>query len=266
MLNGWLDAYQDPLFWWFGIGTLLVSVGAFLLFAVPFSLIAWKDPPGLRKYRIQERRANPDKVFWPSLQRLALNSTLSLVLVTASWPIIRHTGVHMGPLPAWYVIVGQVIFFMVLDDFLFYVLHRALHTPWLYKRVHAVHHRVTAPWAVAGAYFHPVEYLLITGSALAGPLLVGAHLVTMWIWIVFRQWEASEGHSGYHFPFHPMHWIPGYDGPRFHDFHHAKFKGNYAGFFSYWDRLLGTLSEGYKAHPLSAPVAEGLSQTPEGTA
>ena len=76
---------------------------------------------------------------------------------------------------------------------------------------------------------------------LIGPLLVGAHVVTLYIWIVLREWEAAEGHAGYDFPWSPTHLMPFSDGATHHDFHHAKVKGNYAGFFPWTDAAFGTL-------------------------
>ncbi|KAF8768998.1 hypothetical protein HU200_007039 [Digitaria exilis] len=35
-----------------------------------------------------------------------------------------------------------VLFYFVLEDFIFYWGHRALHTKWLYKHVHSVHHEL----------------------------------------------------------------------------------------------------------------------------
>ena len=43
----------------------------------------------------------------------------------------------------------------------------------------------------------------------------------------------------YHVPRHPVHLLLNYHGTVYHDFHHAKFKGNYAGFLSYLDGFLG---------------------------
>ena len=92
------------------------------------------------------------------------------------------------------------------------------------------------PWSITGHYMHPVEFVLTGTVMLIGPLLVGAHVVTLYVWIVFREWEAAEGHAGYDFPWSPTHLIPFSDGATHHDFHHAKVKGNYAGFFP-WTNL-----------------------------
>mgnify|MGYP001953756393 CR=1 FL=1 len=83
---------------------------------------------------------------------------------------------------------------------------------------------------------------------LAGPILLGVHVVTLWIWVIFRQYEAADGHSGYDFPGNPATLFPGYEGGLYHDYHHARVHGNYAGFFSYLDAIFGTYCRGYLQH------------------
>ena len=183
------------------------------------------------------------------------------VATLAAWPLLRLSNVHAGPLPAWWVIVLQLAFFVVLDDFLFYWMHRGLHeSRWLFKKVHSTHHRIMTPWAITGNYMHPLEYVLTGTVMLIGPLLVGAHVVTLYIWIVMRQWEAAEGHAGYDFPWSPSHLIPFSDGATHHDFHHAKVKGNYAGYFPWTDAAFGTLCAGYPEHLATRNAQRGQSR------
>jgi len=42
-------------------------------------------------------------------------------------------------------------------DMLFYVSHRALHMPGLYKRIHKIYHEFKAPVALVAQYAHLVE-------------------------------------------------------------------------------------------------------------
>ena len=70
-------------------------------------------------------------------------------------------------------------------------------------------------------------------------MLLGAHIYVVWLWVIIRQIEGADGHIGYDIPWNPAHLFPLYEGPVYHDFHHAKFKGNYAGFLPYLDRYLG---------------------------
>lgn len=255
-----LEAYRDPMFWWFPVGTTLFSMAVFALFAGPLTYLAWRDPERLRRYRIQRKRPGPAAArVGASVGRWVVNNAIVLVGVIVLWPLLRHVGIHRGPLPAWWLIVVQVVFFVYLDDFLFYWAHRALHGPVLFRRIHAVHHRIMTPWAVTGHYMHPVEYVVIASLMLVGPIAVQANLVVLWIWIAWRQWEAAEGHCGYEFPWSPTRLVPGNDGAIFHDVHHARVKGNYAGFLAIWDGLLRTYSRGYRAevaerHPVLARV------------
>jgi sterol desaturase/sphingolipid hydroxylase (fatty acid hydroxylase superfamily) len=246
----WLrQIYTEPMFWLFPVAGTVVGMLSFLLFAGAFTFLAWKQPAWAEPYRIQARATGRRSVVWPSLKRHFGNNGVMALATFASWPLLRLSHVHAGPLPRWWVILLQLLFFILLDDFLFYWMHRGLHeSRWLFKRVHSIHHRIMTPWAITGHYMHPVEYLLTGTLMLAGPLLVGCHVVTLYLWVVIRQWEAAEGHAGYDFPWSPMHLFPFSDGATHHDFHHAKVKGNYAGFFPWTDRAFGTLCDGYAEH------------------
>lgn len=244
-MPAWLEVYRDPLFLLFPVASVLISAAAFLLFALPLTLLAARAPAALERFRIQRRRPRAQDLVGPALRWWAINNLALLAAVTLAWPLLRLSAVHAGPLPPWYVVAGQVVLFVYLDDFLFYWAHRALHGQFLYKRIHGWHHTILTPWAVTGHYMHPLEYLLTAGVALVGPLLVGAHVVTLWIWFAFRQWEAAEGHCGYDFPWSPTHWFPLSDGAVHHDRHHERVKGNYAGFFPWTDAVFGTLARGY---------------------
>ncbi len=266
-----LEIYREERFLLVGAASTLLSMTSFLLFALPWTWVAHKNPESLKKYRVQGRDFPIQRWFWPSLGRFLVNGSLSFLSLVLVWPLIRDLpGIHAGVLPPWYVMVAQIAFFIVLDDFLYYWMHRTLHTRWLYKHVHSVHHRITTPFALTGNYMHAVEFVWTSTLVLIGPSLVGAHVVTLWLWIVFRQFEAADGHSGYDVPWNPGLLVPFYKGPAYHDFHHRRFFGNYAGFFAYLDKLFGgTYSKGYEeyrrahAHPPPAePEAPATGPSP----
>lgn len=256
-------AYADPRFIWVGIVTVLLSALAFLAFALPLTAVAARDPAWARRWKIQnprgagamsqqeaERRGilvQGPRMVRESLWSWARNNLCMLVLTLAAWPLMSLSGVHLGPIPAnwWWLFPLQLLFCIYLDDFLYYGMHRAMHTRWLLAKVHGRHHRVLAPWAITGHYMHPVEYVLTGSLAFLGPSLLGAHVALLWIWILFRQWEAAEGHCGYAFPWSPTRWLPFSHGALHHDAHHARVRGNYAGFLGLWDRRFGTEVRGY---------------------
>ncbi|KAF8058496.1 hypothetical protein N665_1242s0005 [Sinapis alba] len=56
----------------------------------------------------------------------------------------------------------------------------------------------------AAPYAHWAEVLLL------GPAIAPGHMITFWLWIVIRQIEAIETHSGYDFPWTLTKYIPFY--------------------------------------------------------
>lgn len=240
LIETWQTFYQDPWFWEFPMATLAISTGVFILFAIPWTIIAWIEPKSLHKYKIQNKPFEFDRFFWPSIGRLFTNNFATIILLIAAWPIIKLTGIHTGEFPAWYIVIAQLIFFILLDDFLYYWMHRSFHeNKWLLKNVHSVHHRIRNTCGINGNYMHWFEFSATASLMLIGPMLIGAHLYVVYIWVAIRQFEAVDGHAGYDIPWNPAHWLPVYQGPVYHDFHHAKFKGNYAGFLPYLDRFMG---------------------------
>lgn len=231
---------QDEWFWRFPAATLAISLSAFLMWSLPWTLLAWLDPPAARKYKVQQKTFEVKKYFLPSLARTAINGFILFLILAAAWPILRHSPIQDVHLPAWYIIVLQIIFFTFLDDFIYYWSHRTMHeNKWLLKNVHSVHHRIRNTCAINGNYFHWVEFVVTASIALIPPMLLGAHLYVLWGWIIFRQLEAADGHCGYDIPWNPAHWLPVYEGPVYHDFHHKRFQGNYAGFLPYLDKYMG---------------------------
>lgn len=55
----------------------------------------------------------------------------------------------------------QIAFFFVVEDFLHYWFHRALHTKTLYKLIHSVHHEFATPMGITSSYAHPLEVMIL---------------------------------------------------------------------------------------------------------
>lgn len=167
----------------------------------------------------------------------------------ASYPVFRFMGMRSSlPLPSWKVMSTQIIFYFIVEDFIFYWGHRILHTKWLYKHVHSVHHEYATPFGLTSEYAHPAEILFLGFATIFGPAITGPHLITLWLWMVVRVLETVEAHCGYHFPWSPSNFLPLYGGSDFHDYHHRLIytkSGNYSSTFVYMDWLFGTDS-GYR--------------------
>ena len=120
---------------------------------------------------------------------------------------------------------------MVMTDMAFYVIHCLLHhSPLLYRYIHKMHHRFTAPTVMACVYAHPIEF--VVGNVLPiylGPIFTNAHPKTCYIWWALAMLGTCKGHSGYQIFGHAD----------YHEEHHLVNKYNYGG-IGLMDYLCGT--------------------------
>lgn len=149
------------------------------------------------------------------------------------------------PFPSIQTMLPQLAFFFVFEDMFHYFAHQALHTGLLYKHIHKIHHKYSAPFGLAAEYAHPAEVAILGTGTILGPILWCAatgnlHIVTMYVWITLRLFQAIDAHSGYDFPWSLQHIIPFWSGAEHHDFHHMAFTNNFSTSFRWWDRILGT--------------------------
>lgn len=145
---------------------------------------------------------------------------------------------------AW--LIASVPVALLIHDAYFYWLHRLMHLPAFYRKVHLTHHRSVNPSPWAAFSFHPLESV---GEAGIMPLLLVAlplHPISFFGFVLFMTIFNVYGHLGYElFPAtiyrHPLgKWL---NTSVYHNLHHEKFHGNYGLYFTFWDRWCGTLRE-----------------------
>ena len=149
------------------------------------------------------------------------------------------------PFPPWWKMAYQIAIFFVLEDAWHYWNHRALHWGPLYKAIHKIHHQYSAPFGMAAEYASPIEVMLLGLGTVCSPILWAAitgdlHVLTMYVWIVLRVFQAIDAHSGYEFPISLHNFLPFWAGADYHDVHHEKFVGNYSSSFRWWDKVFDT--------------------------
>ena len=152
------------------------------------------------------------------------------------------------PFPPWWKMAYQIAIFFVLEDAWHYWTHRWMHeVAFLYKNIHKIHHQYSAPFGMAAEYASPIEVMMLGFGTVGVPILwcvvtKDLHILTMYLWIVFRLFQAIDAHSGYEFPWSLHHFLPIWAGAEHHDVHHEKFVGNYASSFRWWDYYMNTES------------------------
>ncbi|CAD0098986.1 unnamed protein product [Aureobasidium mustum] len=106
------------------------------------------------------------------------------------------------PFPPLYKMAYQIAVFFVFEDAWHYWMHRAFHWGPLYKAVHKIHHQYSAPFGLAAEYASPIEVMSLGFGTVGIPIVWCAitgdlHILTMYIWIVLRLFQAIDAHSGY---------------------------------------------------------------------
>lgn len=212
---------------------------------VPFMIM--DKIPYFRKWKIQAQKVPTLKEQWDcAVIVLVSHFTAELPQIWFFHPVAHYLGLDYGvPFPPVWKMAVQILLCFVLEDAWHYFFHRALHYGPLYKAIHKMHHTYSAPFGLAAEYASPIETALLGIGVVGSPvILLGItgelHLVTMYLWIILRLFQAIDAHSGYDFPWSLRRWIPFWAGADHHDLHHEKFIGNYASSFRWWDYVLDT--------------------------
>lgn len=233
----------------FVMGCFLSQLIGYFLGCLPYILLDIIRPVLTQRFKIQPGKY-PSSVtlIKCTIDVLISFTTVILPMLIGGGFVIHHFGITRDdPLPSPHVVLIQICYFFLVEDYLNYWFHRWLHLPWLYNKIHSVHHKYEAPISISAAFAHPAEVVILAIPTFAGPVLIGPHLYTLMVWQTFRNWEAIDIHSGYEFPFSLKSFLPSYAGTKHHDYHHYMHSGNFASVFTWCDQLYGT-DTGYQAY------------------
>lgn len=121
----------------------------------------------------------------------------------------------------WKRIAFEVLSISVIADFLFYALHRMMHTKRFYLPFHKKHHEFKYSIAFAHHWMEYKEALIFMFPQALPPIILWAltgqksHVMSMWIAFLFTQLNAIVGHAGWRIPGWPR-WLP-FLQPSYHD-------------------------------------------------
>lgn len=137
---------------------------------------------------------------------------------------------------------GIAIFF---GDSWQYFWHRAMHSNrWMYRNMHAHHHRLYVPYAF-GAFYNTLTeaFILDTIGTTLALMLSGLTIRQMMWFSTVSVMKGVDDHCGYRLPWDPLQWWNEQD-TAFHDVHHQSWgiKSNYSQLYTtFWDHVCGTL-------------------------
>mmetsp|Transcript_49432 Transcript_49432/g.128948 ORF Transcript_49432/g.128948 Transcript_49432/m.128948 type:complete len:328 (+) Transcript_49432:141-1124(+) len=187
----------------------------------------------------------------------AIRTTAALLtsFVYASIPFAPAT-------TTWPMFIAWTMGLAVYWDLHFFIAHKTVHeNPWLYKKVHKLHHSHKQPGVFSAYYVTYQSHILTEQSVILLAAAVGlprdVFTWTIW-WGTLGTYVEHCGHDVHDIMLSPLPFtfgqlstllspwslILGGESTAHHDWHHEKFLANYALSFTYLDKLLGSYHPG----------------------
>ena len=129
----------------------------------------------------------------------------------------------------------QFPLFLMFTDFCIYWIHRGLHHPILYKRLHKPHHKWIMPTPYASHAFHPIDGFSQSVPYHIFPFIFPLQKFAYIALFTFIQIWTVMIHDGEYVANSPV-----INGAACHTMHHLYFNYNYGQFTTLWDRLGGS--------------------------
>lgn len=158
-----------------------------------------------------------------------------------------HTGVYLNPAEYgfWYLPVSLLII-LLLHETYYYWVHRWMHHPKVFRKVHKVHHDSLTPTPWTAFSFHPWEGLIEALVLPAILIFLPVNIYILGFYLVFMTLSSVINHLDieiYPESFQKSRIGKEFIGATHHHYHHAEFNTNFGLYFTFWDRLMGTESE-----------------------
>ncbi len=238
-----LDAVLDHLLAFLPLYGLVYAVNVALYFVTGWTLVAIQN-------RHPERRIQPNRRGEKRKAREIRQSVVSLLvtdfcLAAGIYAQMQGWTLFDPPALSWWSIPLTFVVSIVAFDAWFYWAHRLMHTKLMYP-FHAEHHRSVAPTVWSTYSDDLVDAFVMQSYYLWAPLILPIPALVLVGHRLYDHFNGTIGHSGFEFWASPLSRLPS---PMvcvtFHDQHHSRFRYNYANFFSFWDRVCGTIDPKY---------------------
>ena len=180
-----------------------------------------------------------DNVFWTCASGVPIWSAYEVLMMWA----MANGLVPMLVLPqdlGWLILL--VLAVPLWETLHFFLIHRLIHWPPFYRRVHALHHRNSnvGPWS--GLSMHPLEHVIYLSTVLIH-FVVPAHPLLIMFHLMYFTLTAATTHTGYQgLLIRGRLWLK--LGTFHHQLHHRYYECNYGGLEIPLDRWTGNFHDG----------------------
>lgn len=144
----------------------------------------------------------------------------------------------------------SILVTLFIHDAYFYFTHRILHTKWLMRKVHYIHHQSNDPTLWAAFSFHPIEAIINFGIFFLLIITIPIHKSVFTFFFILNNLNNIIGHCGFEiFPKNfTRHWLSKWiTTSTHHHLHHSRGKYNYGLYFTWLDILFKTNNPNYES-------------------
>jgi sterol desaturase/sphingolipid hydroxylase (fatty acid hydroxylase superfamily) len=248
------------VYWLFLLTTIffIIITGRYFLVAGLFYLVfyvwfpsRWKTRKiNKRKYKAGQLRK---EMKWSIINALlfAVTASVTVILWQKGYTkVYTETGLY-----GWWYLPVSLLILMLVHETYYYWIHRWMHIPSVYKRVHKVHHdsKIASPFTAFS--FHPLEGLLQAIFLPIMLLLLPVHYYVIIIQLTIMTFSSVINHLDIEIypPEKNPFWSKWVIGATHHSLHHKQFKYNYGLYFTFWDKIKKT------EHPEFKKILEGIT-------
>jgi sterol desaturase/sphingolipid hydroxylase (fatty acid hydroxylase superfamily) len=217
------------------------SSGEFLLLYFTFACLGWVLTrhafPALKIGAVVDARPLQDGQIGREIRRSLVSILIFGAYGVLTLEVWRAGLIHVDFHASWWKIGIDLGVFFVWNEIHFYCIHRLLHTRWLYRNVHRVHHESVVPTPFSIYSFHWVEAVLL-GSVMILALMAFRPSVQALLGLPLTSlFFNTVGHCNYNiFARHRSIHSAAHQ----HSQHHLRVAGNYGFYLPVLDRLLHT--------------------------
>ena len=249
---------------WLQVGAVATVIASlvFLRYSA-FTAVAYGVSRLIKRFA-PARRLQPQDFTGAQIRREVFDSMLSIFTFTAVVGLIilmtqaGWTQIYMDPCAyGWIWFWLQIPIALLIQDWYFYWMHRTIHRPEFYDRIHKRHHLSTNPSPFAAFAFHPLEAILEIAIFVLIVMVLPMTPLALLSVSLFSLAYNVYGHLGYEIMPRVLakSWIGPYlNKSAYHNQHHRTYRYNYGLYTTIWDRMHGTL------HPKADPLYDKVSQ------
>ena len=241
---------EFPLYLKFAITLFSLTIRYFLFCGTAFLIFYIVREEKWKMRKIQKKKPKKQdiqrEIKYSLLSFFIFSLVVALTLLLTEHGLTKlYTDINERSIPYF---VFSLIALIFIHDTYFYWMHRFMHLPKIFKRVHLVHHKSHNPTPYAAFAFHPIEALIEIGVFPLVALFMPLHLATFVIFSLFMITMNTIGHLGYEiFPENFLKRPVGkyINTSTHHNMHHKYFNANYGLYLNVWDRIMKTNHDNY---------------------